>query len=371
MNVGQRSVSESIAEKDRCCRTIVESLRDCYLVKKDIFDHYQNVEDLVPQFTSNHAMDDALCKVARSHGNVLYVVHDRLHGQLVNLQDYPESKVEPEVFRMLENHKLWERRYIRQDITDTTHRPPEAPVATKAIEDTVKNNVGCEDVSEINLFTERFVNALVAEAERANKWRPHRDGGPLVVSLLDLGLEATWVGISNYYVHPRKCHMFEGMISFKEFEAAERQEIIKYESSATVKQYIDFSEVHSLYQMRMALNSAKDDFEGGGIKFVKDQCYLEGSSERLGTLQFMPGHITHNYVKYAPSKGTSYVLEVVSATGDFSFESMGGFIVPGFLNEDPKHFRELTPKVRSMCDLFSLSCKWSEEESRLIVAPNI
>ena len=61
-------------------------------------------------------------------GRALHLLNDNCYGQIVNLAGLPEGKLHPELFRIFQNHDLWERRYILQLVRDSeTDDPNDVP----------------------------------------------------------------------------------------------------------------------------------------------------------------------------------------------------------------------------------------------------
>ena len=58
-------------------------------------------------------------------GLALHLLNFEVFGQIVNLVDLPEVKVHPELFRIFQNHDLWERRYVLQLVRDSETDDPE------------------------------------------------------------------------------------------------------------------------------------------------------------------------------------------------------------------------------------------------------
>ncbi len=52
----------------------------------------------------------------RRQNKGIFVVNSANFGQLVNTLKMPENRKHPEIFRILENHDLWEKRYIKQKV---------------------------------------------------------------------------------------------------------------------------------------------------------------------------------------------------------------------------------------------------------------
>ena len=55
-------------------------------------------------------------KMKSVYDEALFLLTSQKAGQLVLMQDYPGNKLYPEVFRILESHQLWEKRYIKPEV---------------------------------------------------------------------------------------------------------------------------------------------------------------------------------------------------------------------------------------------------------------
>ena len=81
----------------------------------------------------------------------LHVLNKETYGQLVNLFDILNDKLHPELTRIMENHDLWETRYIQDEIRRTfTKHPDEMPEILP--KDTVKDGF-CPDTYQFPIFT--------------------------------------------------------------------------------------------------------------------------------------------------------------------------------------------------------------------------
>ena len=105
------SVAKSVKmlKGEICCFWMAESLSHFILAKKSIISKVVNELDAELPFFTN--LSQELKKVA-----YLYVMNDKSYGQLVNDKDIPVDAIIPELYRMLENHQLWERRYILSQV---------------------------------------------------------------------------------------------------------------------------------------------------------------------------------------------------------------------------------------------------------------
>ena len=105
------SVKKSIkAEKDNnCCFIMAESLTSYILTKKSAISEVVNKLD--PNMSIFSTLSQELKKVAS-----LYLMNDKSYGQIVNAREIPINAKTPELYRMLENHQLWQNRYISSKV---------------------------------------------------------------------------------------------------------------------------------------------------------------------------------------------------------------------------------------------------------------
>ena len=105
------SVKKSIIEgkDDTCCFIMAESLTSYILTKKSAISEVVN--KLNPNMSIFSTLSQELKKVAS-----LYLMNDKSYGQIVNAREIPINAKTPELYRMLENHQLWQNRYISSKV---------------------------------------------------------------------------------------------------------------------------------------------------------------------------------------------------------------------------------------------------------------
>ena len=94
---------------DPCCFTMAESLTSYILTKKSAISEVVNKLD--PNMSIFSTLSQELKKVAS-----LYLMNDKSYGQIVNAREIPNNAKTPELYRMLENHQLWQNRYISSKV---------------------------------------------------------------------------------------------------------------------------------------------------------------------------------------------------------------------------------------------------------------
>ena len=46
----------------------------------------------------------------------IHLINSKTYGQIVNVKEVPDNKLNPELTRIMENHDLWEKRYIQDQV---------------------------------------------------------------------------------------------------------------------------------------------------------------------------------------------------------------------------------------------------------------
>ena len=123
-------VFKKINDRIDCSNNLpkVQAIRSAYLVKTDVFPerNYRQffetsdkslLENIFENITDDNAVVDAIFSQTMTSKNIdLHVLNKKTYGQLVNLYDLQEDKLYPEIVRIMENHDLWERRYVCRNI---------------------------------------------------------------------------------------------------------------------------------------------------------------------------------------------------------------------------------------------------------------
>lgn len=92
----------------------VESIRYIYMMDKE------TAKKLPLQKLSlaenGTQFDDILSAQLKKSTN-LYLISNKFYGHIVNMLNYPQNTTNPEFYRVLENHYLWERRFINPNVS--------------------------------------------------------------------------------------------------------------------------------------------------------------------------------------------------------------------------------------------------------------
>ena len=92
-----------------------ESLRYIFLIKKSLAVKI-STKNLLDAQNDTH-FDAILSKELKSK-SYLQLITGKNYGQIVNMVNYPDKATQfPEFFRIFENHELWEKKYIKSNVS--------------------------------------------------------------------------------------------------------------------------------------------------------------------------------------------------------------------------------------------------------------
>ena len=104
-------------EKDKiCCFVRTEALRYIFLIKKDLIAKIPNPNELIK--VQNDSNFDLILSQELKKLSYLNLMTGKNYGQIVNMKKYPDqAEKHPEFFRIFENYRLWEKRYIKSNVS--------------------------------------------------------------------------------------------------------------------------------------------------------------------------------------------------------------------------------------------------------------
>ena len=104
----------------------IRAVRYAFLVKIDILPHmnyremFENVNITKDETDPNGQADSFFSATLTNDMNIpIHLINGKTYGQLVNVKNIPEDKLHPELTRIMENHDLWEKRYIQEQASKT------------------------------------------------------------------------------------------------------------------------------------------------------------------------------------------------------------------------------------------------------------
>ena len=114
----------NIIKRKNCDNEIqIRAVRYAYLVKTDILpdtnyrEMFENVNVTKDKIDPNGQADSFFSATVTNELNIpIYLINDKTYGQLVNMKGVPDDKLHPEITRIMENHDLWEKRYIQEQV---------------------------------------------------------------------------------------------------------------------------------------------------------------------------------------------------------------------------------------------------------------
>jgi len=230
----------------------------------------------------------------------MYVSNRANFGHLINPEKFTSIHLNNELWEMQTNRYNWEMRYLHRNYSESLvegHEPANP----------------CPDVYWFPVFTERFCDDFVAEAENFGKWSSGSNtderlaGGYEAVPTRDihmnqLGFDDEWLYILDTYVRPLQESTFIGYShvpprSIMNF-------MVRYRPDE--QPYLRPHHDSSTYTINLALNTVGQDYEGGGCNFIRYKCKVE--STKKGHLLMHPGRLTHYHEGLHTTKGTRYIM---------------------------------------------------------------
>jgi len=228
------------------------------------------------------------------------VVNLEAYGHLVNPDSYDTSRAVPDLYEQLTNKIDWEMDYLHPDYHSLSAN------------DTAELEEPCHDVYWFPIVTGKYCEDLIHVMETFGKWSgggntderlaggyenvPTRD-----IHMNQVGLEPQWIRLLKDYVHPVQLKVFSGyhseLSSIMNF-------VVRYrpDEQPSLRPHHD----SSTFTVNMALNTLHEDYEGGGVKFIRYNCTLVGL--RKGWMLMHPGRLTHFHEGLETTGGTRYIM---------------------------------------------------------------
>jgi len=275
----------------------VPYLSACYLVAGDII---MNTKTR-PDYASEELDPDmAFAESLRDRGVFMYVSNRVNFGHLVNAENFPTNHLNNELWEMERNKYDWELRYLHVNYS-------------QSLEEGNKPQQPCPDVYWFPMFTERFCDEFVGEAEHFGKW----SDGSNTDNRLDSGYEAVptrdihmnqieyhteWMYILENYVRPLQESVFIGYFHTPVNSIMNFMVRYRPDEQPSLRPHHD----SSTYTINVALNHKNIDFEGGGCNFLRYNCSVE--STKKGHMLMHPGRLTHYHEGLTTTAGTRYIM---------------------------------------------------------------
>ena len=122
---GSTEIFNNIIKRKKCEKEIeVRAVRYAYLVKIEVIpdmkyrEMFENVNITKDKIDDNGQADSIFSATLTNELNLpIYLINDKTYGQIVNIKEIAEDKLHPELTRIMENHDLWEKRYIQEKVS--------------------------------------------------------------------------------------------------------------------------------------------------------------------------------------------------------------------------------------------------------------
>ena len=109
----KKGIDPKVVDEDEdCCLVNVEALKSIYLLKKSLISKVDF--SILNQLKTMDSLEKTLMQELKSMAP-LYLLIKEDYGEIVNMKTIQNAK-HPELFRILENYNLWEKRYIHPQV---------------------------------------------------------------------------------------------------------------------------------------------------------------------------------------------------------------------------------------------------------------
>jgi len=286
-----------IVNNDRRGLWNVPYISSCYLIAGSIIHN----KETQPSYVNKMLDPDMAFTTNLRSKDVFMFVSNRLNfGHLINNEAFPTTNLNNELWEMERNRYDWELRYLH-------------PNYSNSLDAETKLEQPCPDVYWFPMFTEKFCEEFVAEAENYGKWSdgsnndkrlesgyeavPTRD-----IHMNQINFDTEWMYILDFYVRPLQEHVFVGY--FHRPPRSMMNFMVRYrpDEQPSLRPHHD----SSTYTINVALNKVGRDYEGGGCRFLRYDCQV--TDTRMGWMFMHPGRLTHYHEGLYTTKGTRYIM---------------------------------------------------------------
>ncbi|KAH7693858.1 Procollagen-lysine,2-oxoglutarate 5-dioxygenase precursor [Aphelenchoides avenae] len=269
------------------------------LVAKD------KVGKLTGAFSHNLRLDAdmSFAQFCREKGHFMFVDNQQEYGYLVVSDDFqklPEGTVNRELYDFPNNKHLWEQRYLHKEYRHYAEPGVDVPLA-------------CNDVYDFPFLSPRACREIIEVMENFGQWSDgtnfdrRLDGGYENVPTRDIhmnqvGFDAQWLAIMDEYVAPIQEKTFIGY--YQRPVKANMMFVVRYRPSeqASLRPHHDAS----TYSIDIALNKKGVDYQGGGVRYIRQNCTVP--ADQVGWSMLFPGRLSHLHEGLTTTKGTRYIL---------------------------------------------------------------
>ncbi|XP_066500754.1 procollagen-lysine,2-oxoglutarate 5-dioxygenase 1 isoform X2 [Hoplias malabaricus] len=266
-----------------------------YLVRADVLRSELKADDLFQSSTLDPDM--AFCSRVREQGVFMYVTNMHTFGRVLNTENYQMDHLHNDLWQIFENPVDWEERYIHQNYS-------------RIMKDNIVETP-CPDVYWFPIFTEVACTHLVEEMENFGQWSgggnvdKRIQGGYENVPTVDIHMnqinfEKEWHKFLLDYIAPVTEKMFPGYYTRAQFDLAF---VVRYRPDE--QPFLRPHHDASTFTINIALNQVGIDYQGGGCRFLRYNCYIR--APRKGWALMHPGRLTHYHEGLPTTEGTRYI----------------------------------------------------------------
>ncbi|EGD72106.1 PLOD2 protein [Salpingoeca rosetta] len=219
------------------------------------------------------------------------------YGHLINPTGFDSTKAHPDLFLVEENPAEWADKYLNELYWSFEEHG------------LIPN---CTDVFKVPMFSPAFARNLIEECEHFGQWSngDNKDeriqGGYEPVPTQDIhfnqiGFNNAWRFILRRFLRPVTSHYYTGYT----LEGRTTLDfVVRYRPDK--QNYLRPHHDASTVTLNVALNQGGVDYQGGGTRFIRQNCTLINTPPGWGTLS--PGRLTHLHEGLKTTAGTRYIL---------------------------------------------------------------
>ncbi|KRX98982.1 Procollagen-lysine,2-oxoglutarate 5-dioxygenase, partial [Trichinella pseudospiralis] len=286
----------SIAKRERLGLWNVPHFSTIYLIRKD------RLSLLLSAYSYNvkNDPDMSFTQFCREKGFFMYVDNTEKYGHIMVSDNYNPLNRFADFYNIFENRREWEERYLDEKYWDTLNND-------------YQFELPCPDVYHFPLFSKQFCKEMIAVMENYGRWSSGSNldsrlaGGYENVPTRDIHMnqvdfERQWLNILDEYVRPVQEKTFIGYYSKPPHAIMNFVVRYKPDEQPALRPHHDAS----TYTVDIALNKAGEDFEGGGVRYVRYNCSVTNSP--VGWALMHPGRLTHMHEGLPTTRGVRYIL---------------------------------------------------------------
>ncbi|KRY21174.1 Procollagen-lysine,2-oxoglutarate 5-dioxygenase [Trichinella patagoniensis] len=305
----------SIAKRERLGLWNIPHFSTAYLIRKD------RLSLLLSAYSYNGKNDPdmSFTQFCREKGFFMYVDNTEKYGHIMVSDNYNPLNRFADFYNIFQNRREWEERYLDEKYWDTLNNDYEFELP-------------CPDVYHFPLFSKQFCKEMIAVMENYGRWSSGSNldsrlaGGYENVPTRDIHMnqvdfERHWLNILDEYIRPVQEKTFIGYYSKPPHAIMNFVVRYKPDEQPALRPHHDAS----TYTVDIALNKAGEDFEGGGVRYVRYNCSVTNSP--VGWALMHPGRLTHMHEGLPTTRGVRYILQMsrVGRDGNYPFEARRTF----------------------------------------------